>query len=159
MSVAPWQVSRVAVGGLTFFGKGDAPVTYVADSDPAFVVTEEADTQWYDFAPVGHNSKALADGTGWLAHATEDRLLYILAYPDIQPSEAAPGEAEVELFTGGAYVEIEPQGALASIAPGATLPWTVRWQLRRMPSGTTVAPGSADLLSFASATQAEGSAP
>jgi hypothetical protein len=159
VSIAPWQVSRVAVGGLTFFGKGDAPVTYAADSDPAFVVTEEADTQWYDFAPVGHNSKALADGTGWLAHATEDRLLYLLAYPDIQPSEAAPGEAEVELFTGGAYVEIEPQGAVTSIAPGATLPWTVRWQLRRLPSATTVAPGSADLASFASATLAEGSAP
>jgi hypothetical protein len=159
VSVAPWQVSRVAVGGLTFFGKGDAPVTYTADSDPAFVVTEASDTLWYDYAPVGHNSKGFADGTGWIAHATEDRLLYLLAYPDVAPSEAAPGEAEIELFTGGTYVEIEPQGAVTSIAAGASLPWTIRWQLRRLPSGTTVAPGSADLLSFATATLAEGAAP
>ena len=78
-----------------------------------------------------------------------------MSYPDIQPADAAPGEAEIELFTNGSYVEVEQQGALAAIPPGSVLTWTVRWKLRRVPGGTTVAPGSADLLSFATAALAE----
>ena len=107
---------------------------------------------WYDFMPVISDSKGLADGSGWIAHVTEDRLAFLLAYPDIQPSEAAPGEAEVELFTGAAsgYVEMETQGALTSLAPGGTLVWTVRWKLRQLPSGTSVSAGSSALASFAS---------
>jgi len=155
VDVAPWLISRVAPGGLTFFGQGSGPVTYAPDSDPTFAVSEAAGDVWYQSAPVAHNSKAFADGTGWLAHATTDRLLYVMSYPDIQPAEAAPGEAEIELFTNGDYVEIESQGALTTVAPGQALTWTVRWKLRPVPGGTTVASGSAALASFASATLAE----
>jgi len=155
VDVAPWLISRVATGGLTFFGQGSGPVTYASDSDPAFAVTDAAGDLWYQSGPVAHNSKAFADGTGWLAQVTPDRLLYVMAYPDIQPADAAPGEAEVEIFTNGDYVEIEGQGPLTTVAAGQTLTWTVRWKLRRVPGGTTVAAGSAALASFASATLAE----
>jgi hypothetical protein len=155
VSVAPWQISRVATGGLTFFGEGTGSVSYAADSDPAFTITASGGTQWYPFAPVSRYSKAFADSSGWLAHVTPDRLLYLQSYPDIQPADAAPGEAEVEIFTNGDYVEIEPQGALATLFEGQSLTWTIRWQLRRVPDGTTVAPDSASLAAFANETLAE----
>jgi hypothetical protein len=153
VSVAAWQISRVeATGGLTFFGQGGGAPSYASGSDATFAVTEAGGDLWYDFSPVGSNSKMLADGAGWIAHVTKSRLLYLLAYPDVPPTEAAPGEAEVEIFTGtgGDYVELETQGALTDVAPGDTLVWTVRWKLRQVPSGTSVAVGNPGLTSFAS---------
>ena len=78
-----------------------------------------------------------------------------MAYPDIQPADAAPGEAEIELYTNSSYVEVEQQGALAAIAPGGELTWTVRWKLRRVPGGTMMAAGDAALAAFANAALAE----
>jgi hypothetical protein len=158
VTVAPWQVSRVqATGGLTFFASPDGSVTYTSGTDPTFMLTDASGDLWYDFATVAANSKANADGSGWLAHVTQGHLLYLLTYPDIQPSQAAPGEAEVEIYTGPSadYLELETQGALTSVAPGGTLAWTVRWQLRPVPGGTSVAPGSAALESFTDAQLAQ----
>jgi hypothetical protein len=158
VSVAPWQVSRVqATGGLTFFASPAGTVSYGAGSDTAFALTEADGDLWYDFSPVATGSKAFADGQGWVAHLTESGLLFALAYPDIQPGEAAPGEAEMELYAaaGADYLEIEPQGALTTLAPGESLVWTVRWRLRQVPSGTSVAVGSPALVSLASATFAQ----
>ena len=153
--LAPWQVSRVAAGGLAFFGPGSGPVTYAPDTPSTFTVDETAGALWYASGPVTHDSKAFADGTGWLAQVTPERLLYLVSYPDIQQADAAPDEAEIELFTNGSYVEVEQQGALVVMPPGGGLSWTVRWKLRRVPGGTTVAPGNADLLSFATTALAE----
>ena len=155
VSLAPWQVSRVATDGLAFFGQGSGAVTYAPNTSSTFTVDEMAGALWYASGPVTHDSKAFADGTGWLAQVTPERLLYLVSYPDFQPADAAPGEAEIELFTNGSYVEVEQQGALAAIPPGGGLTWTVRWKLRRVPGGTTVAPGDADLLSFATTALAE----
>src|SRR4051794_6033280 len=158
ISVAPWQVSRVrATGGLTFFASTDGSVTYTDGSDPAFTFADAGGRLWYQSSVVATDSKALADGSGWIAHVTEGGLLYLLAYPDIQLTEAAPGEAEVEVFTGPSadYQEIEPQGAYTAVPPGGTLAWTVRWKLRPAPSGTSVGAGSDDLVAFTSAALAE----
>jgi hypothetical protein len=157
ISLAPWQVSRVATGGLTFFGPGSGPVTYAPSTSSNFTVNETAGALWYLSEPVTHDSKAFADGTGWIAQVTPDRLLYLVSYPDSEPADGAPGEAEIELYTNSSdvYVEFEQQGALATIAPGTSLTWTVRWKLRRVPAGTTVAPGDAALASFTAAALAE----
>jgi len=157
ISLAPWQVSRVATGGLTFFGQGTGPVTYAPNTSSTFTVNEMAGALWYLSEPVTHDSKAFADGTGWIAQVTPDRLLYLLSYPDFEPADAAPGEAEIELYTNSSdvYVEFEQQGPLAAVAPGGSMTWTVRWKLRPLPGGTTVAPGDADLASFAAAALAE----
>ena len=154
VSLAPWQLARVMTGGLTFFGAGTGDVTYALDSDPAFTVTEAAGNRWYASTPVSHDSKAFSDGAGWLAHATPDRLLLVTAAADIQPSDAATGEAEIEVFTNHDYVEIEEQGALQILAPTAAMTWTVRWKLRRVPGGTAIAPGDA-LATFTSSVLAE----
>jgi hypothetical protein len=155
VSFAPWQVSRVEPGGLTFFGQGTGPVTYAPNTASTFIVNEMAGDFWYVSGVVSHDSKAFADGTGWIAQVTPDRLLYLVAYPDTQPVDTAPGEAEIELYTNSSYVEVEQQGALATIAPGTDLSWTVRWKLRPLPGGAAVAPGSADLMSFAASALAD----
>jgi hypothetical protein len=155
LTLAPWQVSRVATGGLAFFGQGSGPVTYTPDTASTFTVDEMAGALWYASGPVTHDSKAFADGTGWLAQVTPERLLYLVSYPDFQPADAAPGEAEIELFTNGSYVEVEQQGALAAIPSGGALSWTVRWKLRRVPGGMTVAAGNAELMAFAAAALGE----
>ena len=155
VSLAPWQLSRVAAGGLTFFGNGGGPVTYAANTASTFMVNEMGGDLWYASAPVTHDSKAFADSTGWLAQVTPDPLLYLIAYPDIQPADAAPGEAELELYTNSSYVELEAQGAVQTLAPGSAMDWTVRWKLRPLPAGTTVAAGNAGLASLATTTLAE----
>jgi hypothetical protein len=153
--LAPWQLSRVLTGGITFFGQGSGDVTYTQDSDPTFAVTDGAGDRWYASAPVSHDSKAFADGTGWLAHVTPDRMLYLMSFPDLQPADAAPGEAEIEIFTNRDYVEIEGQGPLATVVPGNAMLWTVRWKLRRVPAGTPIEAGNAELAAFAAVVLAE----
>jgi len=155
VSLAPWQVSRAMVGGLTFFGPGSGTPTYQANSDPAFMLTEGAGDLWYQQAPVHHDSKAFADGTGWLAQVSLDRLLWLMSFPDIQPADSPTGEAEIEVYTNSSYVELEAQGALTTIEPQAALTWTVRWKLRRLPGSATVAPGDAGLAVFATTTLAD----
>jgi len=155
LALAPWQVSRVAVGGLTFFGKGSGPVTYAPNTAATFTVNEMGGLLWYESGPVAHDSKAFADGTGWIAHVTPERLLFHLTYQDFQAADAAPGEAEIEVYTNGSYVEVEAQGPLIRLEPGNMISWTVRWKVRPVPSGTTVAAGSAQLETLAAATFAE----
>jgi hypothetical protein len=158
ISIAPWQVSRVkATGGLTFFASPEGSVTYAAGSDPAFTFTDAGGDVWYDFSSVTTNSKALADGSGWLAHVTAGGLFFSLQFPDIRPADAAPGEAEVEIYTGPSadYLEMETQGPYTMLPPGGTLAWNVRWKLRSVPGGTSVTVDSPGLISFAGATLAE----
>ncbi len=155
IQVAPWEISRVkGVGGLTFFGKGsDTPRMQSGTDATNFVVTEANGIYWYKCSTLAQTaSKCFADGAGWIAHVTANNLLFLLTYPDIQPREAAAGEAEVEFYNkkaDGDYVELEPQGASTTIEPGGSVHWTVRWKLRQVPSGTTVDVGSPDLASFA----------
>ena len=85
-------------------------MTYAPNTSSTFTVDEMAGALWYASGPVTHDSKAFADGTGWLAQVTPERLLYLVSYPDIQPADAAPGEAEIELFTNGSYVEVGAAG-------------------------------------------------
>jgi hypothetical protein len=155
VTLAPWQLARVMTGGVTFFGQGSGDVTYTLDSDPTFAVTDGASDRWYASAPVMHNSKAFADGTGWLAHATPSRLLYLTSFGDTQPADAAPGEAEIEIFTNRDYVEIEGQGQYMAVPPGESVTWTVRWKLRRVPAGATVQAGDTKLAAFVDSVLAE----
>jgi hypothetical protein len=154
ITVAPWEISRVkGQGGLTFFGKGSSEPTYGTGYDKTnFVVTEADGIYWYKCAVLAKTgSKCFADGAGWLAHVTATNLLFLLTFPDIQPSEAAQGEAEIEFYNkaaDGDYVELEPQGASTTVNAGGMLQWTVRWKLRQVPSSVTVDVGSADLATF-----------
>jgi hypothetical protein len=150
ISVAPWQISRVrGTGGLTFFGKGPGAFTNATQLQ----LVEQNSILWYTFAAATADSKALADGLGWIAHVTATRMVFLLSYPDIvAPDTPATGEAEVEIYTGpgGDYVEIEPQGPVTTLAAGVALSWTVRWKLRQLPDTiATATAGDSALATYA----------
>jgi len=156
-SVAPWEISRVPAGGLTFFGTGLTAPT--AGGGFALPPTQDAaGCTWLDdrATPIPTtgsrpDQKLLADGTGgWLAHVDGDVLL-LKQFPDLPPGMAAPGEAEIEIFVqgAGAYVEIEEQGPYQTLAAaGQTLTWDVAWLVARLPPGLAVRLGNPDLVSF-----------
>jgi hypothetical protein len=147
--VAPWEITRVAAGGLTFFPMGEGgPRKGPQDLLSPTVVNGVA---WfaYDAAAITADQKLFADGKeGWIAHVDGD-LLLVKSFADTPTSQAAPGEAEIELYAnaGHTYVEVENQGAYVNLAPGATIAWTVRWMLRKLDLASTPAKvGSAPLL-------------
>ena len=148
VSVAPWEITRVRAGGISFFALG--PGGIVSDQ---VGMTEIDGVAYYanDFekSRLRGDQKSKADGVGWLAHVDGD-LLFVKSFADVLPHEAAPDEAEIEIYAGphGPYVEIEPQGAFRPLAPGATVQWTVRWFLCRLPPTLVAAVGNRDLVDF-----------
>ena len=124
--VAPWEITRVAnVGGLIFF----APTDSIWPSGIMnFELTDEA--AWYTTDEAQQNRKVNANGQGWLAYSA-DGLLLVKRFQDLQAGEAAPGEAEVQVYVnrGKTYIELESQGAYTLLQPGEQLFWTVTWFL------------------------------
>jgi hypothetical protein len=152
-SVAPWEITRVAAGGLTFFPMGEGSPS---KGKPDLLNLQISDgVAWfaYDAANIPKEQKILADGReGWIAH-TNNGLLLLKAFPDIAPSQAAPGEAEISLYTdtGHTYIEVENEGTYQELAPNASLTWSVRWYLRKLDASVSAKVGSAELLSTARA--------
>lgn len=151
IKVAPWQVTRVPPGGLSFFPKGPGG----GRGSLASQVKEISGWMWYDMDAAvlpGGVAKYFADGSGgWMAHLDRGGLMLLEAFPDIEASQAAPDEAEVEIYADPAkkYEEVEHQGAYVTLAPGESLAWTTRWYLRRIPPAAKKAAGDAALIAFA----------
>ena len=82
---------------------------------------------------VPRTCKLFGDARGWAAHIHDDTL-FLRVFPDLAPSQAAPRQAEVELFFGleRDYIELENQGAYEVLAPGAALTYPVRWRFTRL---------------------------
>jgi hypothetical protein len=148
VTLAPWQIARVRAGGLTFFRLGQGGVA----SDKLETKTLGG-VQWYDYDAaivVDQGQKTYADAAGWVAHIDGSYLL-VQSYPDITAAQAAPDEAELELYADPShtYVEIEPQGKISTIAPGGVgASWTVRFWLTKLPADLTVKAGNAALVTF-----------
>ncbi len=148
---APWEITRVFPGGLTFYPTGGDPPQ--AGGAFALPPTEDAaGCTWYQHpgtAP-GADQKLLADGAGgWLAHVA-GRVVLVKKFSDVPPGQAAPGEAEIEIFVDGQgrYVELEEQGVYQTLRSGQTSTWPVTWIVRALPDGLDASAGSADLVSF-----------
>ena len=139
--VAPWEITRVQnVGGLIFF---DAPLDSIK---PAGLMNFKAadGAVWYQADEANENRKINADGKGWLAYCANG-LLLVKRFEDLDASQPAPDEAEIQVYVnrGKSYIELESQGAYTALKPKEALSWTVRWYL--MPYEGTPTP-SADLL-------------
>ena len=128
-SVAPWEITRVINDdGLIFF---DAPVDSVWPANlMTFLPLKGVGGSWYKTDEGPQNRKVNANASGWLAYCA-DGLLLVKQFPDLQSGEAAPGEAEVQVYVnqGKTYIELESQGAYTLLQPGEQLTWTVRWFL------------------------------
>ena len=125
--VAPWEITRVKnEGGLIFF---EAP----ADSIwPAGLMnfTNSHGAAWYVADEAQQNRKVNADGKGWLAYLANG-LLLVKRFEDLDATQPAPGEAEVQVYVnrGKTYIELENQGPFSTLQPQQQLSWTVRWYL------------------------------
>ncbi len=146
---APWEITRMPAQGLAFWPSGGTPF-----GESAMLSHEAAGHTWCQPAETEGEGKLFADAAaGYLAYVTGDSVL-IKEFEDLPMSAAAPGEAEVELYVNAdhSYVEVENQGAYASIAPGGTVRWKVTWYARRLPAGVTASVGNADLVAFVTET-------
>jgi hypothetical protein len=145
---APWEITRVVGKGLTVFAEGEGSITGDMKSR-----TEELDGYgWYDQDATtgGKGNKIFCDGQGWLAHVVDGNMLFIKKFVDIPKANAAPGEAEVEVYTapGNVYTELEDQGAYVSIASKDSITWKVKWFARNLPASVDVSVGSASLTGY-----------
>jgi hypothetical protein len=144
-SLALWEVSRVPPRGLTFFPSG-------AGTAGTLPLRRVGPGTWYEHDPsvlTDSGSKSYGDGTGgFIAHAHAG-ILFVKTFDDLGPELQAPGEGEVEVYGNNRYVEVEVQGPYLALRPGESTVFSVRWLLRPIPTGVTLALGSADLLEFA----------
>ena len=135
--VAPWEISRVLNKGLIFF---DADTKTI---EPAGLIPFEPQhgAVWHAADVTNENRKINADGQGWLAYA-DNGLLMIKTFDNLKPKQAAPGEAEIQVYVnrGNTYVELESQGAYTTLKPGQSLDWTVTWRMVPYDGDTTPSP-------------------
>ena len=126
--VAPWEITRVQnEGGLIFF---EAPVEGIT---PAGLMDfkDAFGAAWYQADEANGNRKVNADGKGWLAYYNNG-LLLVKQFDDLDASQPAPDEAEIQVYVnrGKAHIELESQGAYTTLQPKETVSWTVRWYLQ-----------------------------
>ena len=124
--VAPWQISRVPNGGFLEF---DATPEGVTPAD-LMKVTFDENLAILEVDVADQNRKINVDGKGWL-NFRDNGLVLTQRFPDIAQEDAAPGEAEIQVYIDArkSFVEIEAQGPYTTLAPGEKLDWTVRWYL------------------------------
>lgn len=125
--VAPWEITRVTnENGIIFF---DAPIESVTPAN-LLAFKPQYKTLWYQTDEANENRKINADGKGWLAYLANG-LLLIKKFEDLNPSQPAPDEAEIQVYVnrGKSYIELESQGAYTTLKPGEKVSWTVKWYL------------------------------
>jgi len=124
--VAPWEITRVPADGLIFFDADASAISPAGTLD----FKNQYGAAWYAVDEAPANRKVNADAKGWLAYAANG-LLLVKKFADLEPSEPAPDEAEVQVYVnqGRSFIELESQGAYATLQPGASLSYAVRWYL------------------------------
>jgi 6-phosphogluconolactonase len=144
--LAPWEVTRVSIGGLAFFPKGNYPA--LAKSN--LTVKDSIGIIWYPYdqsAKYTRQKLFMNGGENWLAHLHEGRL-FIKKFPHITPSEVAPGEGEIEIFSNKEkpFIELENQGRYQSLMSGESLTYQVKWYVRELPANISPQIGSFSLI-------------
>lgn len=147
--VAPWEVTRVHPHGLAFFPKG----TGERWGGMAELAKDMGGITWFAYEKEkipARNTKFFSDGSeGWIAQINDD-VIFVKTFPDISAEQAAPSEAEVEIYADAerTYVEIEQQGAYQELQPGESLSWEVRWFLKKLPDRIKVEMGNESLVAY-----------
>ncbi len=149
---APWEISRVPRGGLTFFPVPGAssvvnqvPLTITQTGSSPTIV-------WFDDGPKTASSpdgdKLYADGSGgWTAYVLNGNL-FLKKFTDIPASAQPTGEGEVDVYPGAGFLEFEVEGPYTMISANGTLPWSIQWKVVKVPSTVTIAAGSSSLVTF-----------
>ena len=97
---------------------------------------------------------------GWLAHANRFGksllpMLFVKSFVDAPDASLPENQAEIQLWTSGTakpkLIEVEQQGAMQVLLPGASLSWTVHWSACELPSSMVLSAGDAELAALARA--------
>lgn len=142
-SFAPWEVSRVQPGGLTFFGAQEGLL-----AGSTLTAQYETDTYWFDhMVDATGDLKLFAEATQGYAAYTNGTDLFVKAFTDVPANAHPPDHGEVEVYedANDGYVELEVIGANATVAAGASTTLNMRWFVRPMPDGATRTVGDAAL--------------
>ena len=141
--IAPWEISRVPSEGVIFFDATPETITPIG----LLPISFENEGSWYQVDEARGNRKINADGAGWYAYA-HDGLLLVKRFQDIDGTQPAPREAEIQVYVnaGKTFIELEAQGPYTSLKPGEALSWTVRWYLLPQECGETPSQGLMDLV-------------
>jgi len=150
---APWEISRVQAGGLTFFKTGSNETS--GTWKPLRLKKIDGVTWFQQKGDVGQG-KLYASTTpsrpdspmAWLAH-TDGKVVFVKCFYWLPDGTNAPEENQVEIYDGEDYVEMEQQGAYQTVFPGQPISWRVEWFLRAMPEGAKAKPGDKTLVEFA----------
>ena len=145
--VAPWQVTRAPRTGVRAWASGqlfhDADRLQKQREDPGCWFLHSGSTAMFPGLEVGEDhssivvpavtatSKLFTDARGWLAHA-HDSTLFLRIFPDLALDQAAPRQAEVEMYfdVDLDYIELENQGPYVTLAPGQSATYPVEWRFR-----------------------------
>jgi len=148
-SVAPWEITRVAPNGLSFYPSGKNS----KKGDLAPLTEDSKGITWFNYSgdkiPQGV-PKLISDGTqGWFAQVNKGIIL-VKKFEDIPVEKMAPEEGEIELYANPdkSYIEIEQQGSYTKLNPGQSLTWEVKWYLRQLPKAIAAEPGNDKLIQF-----------
>jgi hypothetical protein len=144
---APWEITRVAPNGLTFYPQGEGTPNVPWG---LFDFTQTDGITWFQHDEIVNaaHGKLFSDGAdGWVAH-TDGNLILIKVHENIPVAIKAPNEAEIEIFSIDKYVEVEVLGAYAEIPAGGEVSWSTTWYLRELPTDMEATAGNAALVAF-----------
>lgn len=148
IKIAPWEITRVAPGGITLWAEGDTAKR--GDLKP-FIQTSNK-ICWFNY-PTGKIPagvpKLFADGDqGWLAQWKSGYLL-LKKFENVSIENQAKDEAEIELYANpdGTYIEIEQQGNYVNLEPNQSIQYSVVWKLSKTPE-TNYQAGDSSLVSY-----------
>jgi hypothetical protein len=144
---APWEITRGFTGSLVFFPKATS-FKFANPSgsglQPDLPLTRDDSLGWY-LDKTYTSNKFFRDGAeGWLAQF-KDSILFVKQYPDVDSTQFAPWESDIEIYTGGSFIENEVLGPWTAIQPGDSLVWTVRWGCAILAKTANSSVGSDDL--------------
>jgi hypothetical protein len=148
-SFAPWEITRVPVGGMAFF-----PDSGSITGSLSSAFQKIGNLLWIDYTGAnlpGTPNKSFCDGKeGWTAWINSDSAVFIKSFSNISSADAASGEKEVEDYYDSptSYYEIENQGKFKSINAGDSLKWTMKWYVRKLPDTVDNTKGSVALANF-----------
>lgn len=138
VSLAGWEISRVAASGRTFCAGRRARA--LGGLPPPLTTSDASGWIWMDHAEQHAEAKLGADAARGFVAYVSPRLLFLKTFAEHPPATSAPGEAQIELYVKPhSYVEIEQQGPYRELGTGAELAYRVAWYIRSLEPHATAA--------------------
>lgn len=151
---APWETSRGYSKSLLFFPKATRfkfANPNGSGLQPDLPLTKDDSLGWYQENGTVSGGKFFRDGgEGWMAQF-KDSILFVKQYPDVDSTNFAPWESDIEGYASQQFIENEVLGPWTAVAPGDSLVWTTRWRCAIIPKSANTQAGSSDLKAAARA--------